>query len=172
MLHPCETMKSLLLLRHAKSSWKDSTLADHERPLKKRGRRATVMIGRFLRKHQLRPDLVVSSTAQRARETVERLLVAAAFDVEVRYDRKLYLATPNTLTETVAQLDPGKKQVLLVGHNPGLEDFLYQLTGIRDLMPTAALAHVVLETEQWSDVSTKHRWQLKRLVKPKDLLNQ
>jgi phosphohistidine phosphatase len=162
-------MKSLLLLRHAKSSWKDPNLADQERPLKGRGRRAAALIGRFMAANNLRPDLVLSSTAVRARETVELVLEATQFLVEVEYDDRLYLADSATLMGFVAHLDAGKQQVLLVGHNPGLEELLFRLTGIRESMPTASLAQILLETEEWSDVSAKNKWHLERFVKPKEL---
>jgi phosphohistidine phosphatase len=162
-------MKSLLLLRHAKSSWKDPNLADHERPLKGRGRRAAALIGRFMASNNLQPDLVLSSTAVRARETLEIVLDSAQFTVEVGYDDRLYLADSATLMDVVAQLDSGKQEVLLVGHNPSMEEFLFRLTGIRESMPTAALAHILLETEKWGEVSAKNSWRLERLVKPKEL---
>jgi phosphohistidine phosphatase len=165
-------VKSLLILRHAKSSWKDPELADHERPLKGRGRRAAALIGRFMYENHLRPDLVLSSTAKRASETVEILLESAGFTVEVRYDNSLYMATAAVFMKTVEQLDSSKQRVLLVGHNPSLEDFLYELTGIRERMPTAAIAQVFLDIEKWGDASTKHSWRLERLVKPKSLMSK
>jgi len=162
-------MKSLLLLRHAKSSWKDPNLADHERPLKGRGRRAAALIGRFIAANNLRPDLVLSSTAVRARETVDIVLESGQFVIEVAYDDRLYLADPATLMDTVAQLDSGKQQVLMVGHNPGLEELLFRLTGIRESMPTASLAQILLDIEEWGDACAKNTWQLERFVKPKEL---
>src|SRR5467141_3628936 len=110
-------MKTLLVLRHAKSSWKDSGLADSERPLNGRGKRASDLIGRFLRKEKLRPDLVLCSTAIRARETVRLVLEAARLVVETRYDQRLYLASAGRLAEIVSQIDEDRANVMLVGHN-------------------------------------------------------
>ena len=163
-------MKSLLLLRHAKSSWKNASLPDEERPLKGRGRRAAGLIGRFLNKRGLRPDLVLSSAATRARETVELVLEAAQFDVEVTYNDRLYLACVTTLLDTVAKLDNKKQQVLLVGHNPGLEEFVFRLTGAQRRMPTAALAQILIDSERWGDVSRQQACKLDLFVKPKELL--
>lgn len=165
-------MKNLLLLRHAKSSWKDPDLLDQERPLKKRGRRAAALIGRFMSSNNLQPELVLSSTATRARQTVELVLESGEFDAEVRYQERLYLASPATLLETVAQLDSRKQQVLLVGHNPGLEEFLQLITGVEETMPTGALAHILMETETWSDISARTTWRLESLVRPKALITR
>jgi phosphohistidine phosphatase len=165
-------MKSLLLLRHAKSSWKDIQLADHERPLKGRGRRAAALIGRYMAQNKLRPDVVLSSTATRARETVEITLKSARFKVNVRYIDHLYMATPETWINAVMHLESGKRQVLLVGHNPGLEDLLFRLTSIRETMPTACLAQIVFEIKKWSEVAAKNDWRLETLVRPRELLNE
>jgi phosphohistidine phosphatase len=163
-------MKSLIVLRHAKSSWTDPELTDQERPLKKRGRKASVLIGDFLRDQRLKPDLVLCSTARRAVETVELVLETAGFDVETKYDDRLYLATPTLCVEVVAEVDSRKKRVLLVGHNPGLEDLLNRLTGVRELMPTAALAEISCPVEKWSGLATKRDCTLERLVRPRELI--
>jgi phosphohistidine phosphatase len=126
-------------------------------------------MGRFMRNNRLSPDIVLSSTAKRASETVALLLKSAGFDVEVHFYDQLYMATPTVLMETVGKLHGDKNRVLLVGHNPGLEGFLYRLTGVRESMPTAALAHILLETDKWSEVSVRQNWRLETLVRPKDL---
>src|SRR6266480_1330486 len=98
-------MKTLLLLRHAKSSWKDASLADFERPLNGRGKRASDLIGRFLKKKKLDPDLVLCSTAIRARETLRLVLEAARLVTEVQYDHRLYLASADRLADMVSQIE-------------------------------------------------------------------
>jgi phosphohistidine phosphatase len=114
-------MKTLLILRHAKSSWKDSGISDFERPLNARGKRAADLIGRFMKKKKLRPDLILSSTAARARETIGLVLESARLVVELRYDERLYLASADRLAEIVSQIEDDRSQVMIVGHNPGME---------------------------------------------------
>jgi phosphohistidine phosphatase len=161
-------MKTLFLLRHAKSSWKDSTLPDFERPLNERGRRAAPLVGKFMRQQKLQPDLILCSPAERARETIALAGRAAAFKAELRYDERIYAAMVARLRAVVSQIDESASRVLLVGHNPGMEELLESLTGEVRHMPTAALAHITLNIERWADVR-EQSGDLLRLVKPKDL---
>lgn len=162
-------MKTLLVLRHAKSSWRDSGLADFERPLNGRGKQASDLIGRFLRKKKIRPDLVLCSTATRARETVRLVLEAARLVVEVRYDQRLYLASADRLAEIISQIEEDRARVMLVGHNPGMEELLPRLTGVTESMPTAALAKIEFDVDQWTALSEQTTGRLDWLVKPKEL---
>ena len=162
-------MKTLLVLRHAKSSWKDPGLADFERTLNGRGKRAADLIGRFLRKKKACPDLVLCSTATRARETVRLVLEAARLVVEVRYDQRLYLASADRLAEIISQIEEDRTKVMLVGHNPGMEELLLRLTGVTENMPTAALAKIAFEVDEWNAILEKTRGHLEWLVKPKEL---
>jgi phosphohistidine phosphatase len=161
-------MNTLLILRHAKSSWKDPDLADHERPLSKRGRRAAKRIGAFLREMGLRPQLAWCSTAARARETLTIVLESARLATEVHYDERIYGARVRTLLDVIAQTESGRDQILVVGHNPEFEELLLKLTGSSPEMPPAALAKVCLEIEGWSELA-KAKGSLEWLVKPKDL---
>jgi phosphohistidine phosphatase len=163
-------VKTLLVLRHAKSSWKDSGLADFERPLNGRGKRACDLVGRYLRKEKPGPDLVLCSTAIRARETVRLVLEAARLVVETRYDQRLYLAGADRLAEIISQIEEERANVLLVGHNPGMEGLLPRLTGVTESMPTAALARIAFDVDEWSAIlEKKKQGRLDWLVKPKDL---
>jgi phosphohistidine phosphatase len=162
-------MKTLLVLRHAKSSWKDSGLADFERPLNGRGKQACDLIGRYLRKKKPSPDLILCSTATRARETVRLVLEAARLVVEIRYDQRLYLASAERLEEIVSQIEEERANVMLVGHNPGMEELILRLTGVTESMPTAALAKIVLDPDKWNDVAGGRSGRLEWLVKPKEL---
>lgn len=152
-------MKSLLLMRHAKSSWDDPTLDDHERPLKSRGRRASQRMGQLLVDRALIPDIVVCSTAVRARQTWELLAVRlAALPVaqpRVEFESRLYHCPPATFGEVLSELASSVEMALLIGHNPGLEDWLLQLLGRNEIFPTAALAHLLFECDDWSDVAQK-----------------
>ena len=161
-------MKKLLLLRHAKSSWEDTSLPDFERPLNERGLRAAPLIGKFMRERQLRPDLVICSPARRTRETIALVLEAAGIETKTRYDERIYEATASRLREIVSEIEDDHQEVLLVGHNPGFENLLERLTGQTERMPTAALALVILNAENWSEAITKGGY-LEWLVKAKEL---
>jgi phosphohistidine phosphatase len=131
-------MKTVLVLRHAKSSWKHPDLADEERPLTKLGKRAAERMGTLLRERGLRPQLVWCSPATRARETLAIALKSAGLATEVRYDERIYLARIHTLLDVLAQTESERDQILLVGHNPELERLLLKLTGKEQNMPTGA----------------------------------
>ena len=145
-------MKTLYLLRHAKSSWKDDTLLDIERPLNKRGRKSAEAVGAFLKKKKSSPNLVLCSTAIRARETTDIVTEAAGLNSPVHFDKRIYEAGSEQLLEIVRQIEKSKRAVLLVGHNPGLEEFVEFLTGTVKTMPTAALAKLALKVTDWANV--------------------
>jgi phosphohistidine phosphatase len=160
-------MKTLLLLRHAKSSWKDTGLSDFDRPLNDRGRKAAQLIGGVLA--TIKPvELVVSSPAVRARQTVERVLQSAMLTPEVRFDQRIYEATSVRLLEVVSQFEDEKQCVMLVGHNPGLEDLLGFLTGTPQHMPTAGLAVLSLNFKKWEKIMSG-KVTLTDFIKPKNL---
>src|SRR5438445_11592435 len=124
-------MKTLLLLRHAKSSWKDSNSEDHERRLKKRGRKEARKIGRFLTTEHLMPDTIVSSSARRCRQTAEHVIHFSDYRGEARITGELYEADAAKLREFVSKLNDQVGRVILIGHNPGLEEFLEAVVGER-----------------------------------------
>ena len=161
-------MKTLLLLRHAKSSWKDTSVKDFDRPLNQRGLKAAPAIGRLMRKRKLQPELVLSSPAERARQTTQLVLEAAGLKTEVRYDERIYEASAARLFEIVSQIDEEAGMVMMVGHNPGFEELLEALTGEARSLSTAALACIELDSEKWSKVKAGGN-QLAWLVKPKEL---
>jgi phosphohistidine phosphatase len=161
-------LKRLLLLRHAKSSWDNPALADFDRPLNERGMKTAPLIGRFMRDRKVRPDLILSSPAERARETAALVTRAAGLDAPLRYDERIYEATSSRLLEVVSQLEETADEVLLVGHNPGMEELLERLTGESRRMPTAALARVQFDVEKWNKLRERSG-RLEWLVKPKEL---
>jgi phosphohistidine phosphatase len=164
-------MKKLLLLRHAKSSWDDAGLADFDRPLNGRGRQAAPLMGDLMRERQLRPDLVISSPAARARETIALVLKASGIRTELRYDERIYEATAARLLEVISEVGDEKQEVMLVGHNPGFENLLERLTTESLRVPTAALALVVLDADRWIEAGARGG-RLKWLVKPKELAKE
>jgi phosphohistidine phosphatase len=167
-------MKRLYLLRHAKSSWKDTSLPDRDRPLAGRGRRAAKAIARHLREHGIEPELVLCSGAQRARETLERIepaLGAAA----VRVEEDLYGATAMALLERLRSVPDTVESVMLIGHNPALQDLALDLARaspnadeLAAKYPTAALATLELSTRSWQELD-QGTAELIALVRPRDL---
>jgi phosphohistidine phosphatase len=162
-------MKTLLVLRHAKSSWSDPALDDHERPLNKRGRRDAPRMGELVRAYGLIPDLVISSDAVRARLTAEAVVEAARYPGEILLDPRLYMASPADIVSLLRTVGEKAGTVMIVGHNPGLEELVAQLTGEPQDLPTAALVQIVLPIDQWHDLEPSTRGTLVRHWRPKNL---
>lgn len=161
-------MKTLLLLRHAKSSWKDNGLRDFDRPLNQRGLKAAPAMGKLIRKRKLEPDLALSSPAERARQTSQLVLEAAGLKTEVRFDERIYEASVTRLLEIISQIDDEANVAMLVGHNPGFEELQEALTGEAHSFPTAALACIEVNIEKWHKIRAGVG-RLEWLVKPKEL---
>ena len=162
-------MKTLLLLRHAKSSWKQPELADHDRALNERGKRTAPLMGVLLQDEDLIPDLILCSSAVRAHITALLVAKACAYMGEIKKTRKLYLAEPQDYIEVLRQVDEKHARVLVVGHNPGLEMLIEALTGEAMAMPTAALAHIELSPKRWRDLDMNTECKLVNVWRPKDL---
>lgn len=145
-------MKTLLLLRHAKSDWDDSSLRDFDRPLAPRGERDAPRMGKSLRKRGPLPDLIISSPAARAKATTKAIIKAAKIEIEPRFDESIYGATTPELIKLIRRLPHESSRALLVGHNPGFEDLVGRLTGSHQRMPTAALALIEFQIDRWDDV--------------------
>jgi phosphohistidine phosphatase len=161
-------MKNLLLLRHAKSDWDDPSLRDFDRPLAARGERDAPKIGKALRKRGPVPDLIVSSPAARAKETIEAVARAARFGLEIQFNEAIYDASSPELLKLIRLLPDDSSCVLMVGHNPGFEDLVGRLSGSHERMPTAALACIQFQIDNWKDVNDgegKLAW----LLTPKQL---
>lgn len=162
-------MKTVLLMRHAKSSWKQSELQDFDRPLNKRGRKDAPRMGSLLREKGLVPQLILSSSAERARETVEGVTEGPGYRGEVRYFDSLYQAEPQVYLDLLQALPDHFDQVMVVGHNPGIAALLEMLTGEEDAMPTAAVAVVTLPVQHWQDLKSGVRGELVKVWRPKEL---
>jgi phosphohistidine phosphatase len=162
-------MKTLLVLRHAKSSWNDSARDDHERPLSKRGQRDAPRIGALVREYGLIPDIVISSDAVRARQTAEAVAESARYEGEILLDQNLYMAGPADILSRLRTVRKNAATVMIVGHNPGLEELVERLTGKPQDLPTAALVHIVLPIDQWRDLRLSTRGTLMGQWRPKEL---
>ena len=149
-------MKTLYLLRHAKSSWKDSSLRDFDRPLKGRGRDAAQRAGERLATEKLSELAVICSPAARTRETADIVLRHSGLRLDVRLDvrldERIYEASLRDLLQVVADIPDDKHTAMMIGHNPGFEELLAFLTGEYRRMPTCALAKIKLNVASWKDV--------------------
>lgn len=164
-------MKTLLLLRHAKSSWRDADSRDFDRPLNERGLKAAMLIGKFIQKRKIEPGLILSSPAKRARTTASLVKESGKLGAELRFDERIYEADSETLLKVISQIDEGVDAVLIVGHNPGLEQLLQVLTTEPREIPTATLMQISLKLDKWNAVHEESGC-LEWLVKPKDLMKR
>ena len=151
-------MKTLLILRHAKSSWKDPELSDHDRPLNKRGKHDAPLMGQLLKEKKLVPDLIISSTAVRAKDTALAVAERVGYDNEINFESTLYAASPDTYIKVISNVaDNGKdfSTILVIGHNPGLEELIEVLTGEMHELATCDLAVIELPTKKWSNLNMR-----------------
>ena len=162
-------MKTLLLLRHAKSSWKHPELPDHDRPLNKRGKQDAPRIAKIIRDKGLVPDLIMSSSAKRARKTAKIVAKTCGYPGEVELTPAFYLAGPSTYIKTLSHQADEHQRIMLVGHNPGLEELLEMLVGRMELMPTATLALVLLPLTQWRELNYETTGKLINLWRPREI---
>ena len=146
-------MKSLLLMRHAKSSWRDHSLPDAERPLNKRGRLASIFLGVLLKEHELVPQLILSSSALRARQTAEFLSGAAGYEGDIQLFNSLYLAEPAAYLGALSAMPDEIERVMVVGHNPGIEALMQMLTRRIEALPHATVAYISLPVHSWKELN-------------------
>ena len=144
-------MKTLTLVRHAKSSWKDRTLTDRERPLNKRGKNDAPVMGKRIAEAGIRPSLIVSSPAVRAWTTAKVVAEAIGYPLEfLQREDALYLASLDNWLDVVAAQDDGFNSLMLFGHNPGLTDFANFLSpGLTHNVPTAGVVCVEFDSDDW-----------------------
>lgn len=146
-------MKTVLLVRHAKSSWGDPNLPDHERPLNHRGRRDAPRAGERLRERGVVPDVIVTSTAVRARSTAAILAQALGLGSDrIVEDDRLYGASPDGLVDIIRALDDELTSVMLVGHNPEIGELASRLSDEIAEMPTCAVAEFRYDISEWTEV--------------------
>jgi phosphohistidine phosphatase len=163
----------LLLMRHAKSSWDEAGLKDYDRPLSNRGRRDAPKMGQFLKNSGYKPDLIISSPAKRAMETTG--LVAESAGVEkdrIEWNDDFYFSSVNSYLESISRVNSGINKLLLVGHNPLMEELLDLIIVGKDsgsfIFPTAAVACIEVQNRQWKRIETGMN-SLKWFVIPKIL---
>ncbi len=165
-------MKTLLLMRHGKSSWKDTGLSDHERPLNKRGQKDAPRMGMILHDRELLPQRILSSTALRARQTAEAITAVSDFQEEVTYLDQLYMAEADEYISVLRELPDSIERVMVIGHNPGLETLLQLLSGQIESLPTAVIAHLALPIRHWTELNTDTKGDLVDIWRPKEVLEK
>ncbi|MDE2597273.1 MAG: histidine phosphatase family protein [Sphingomonadales bacterium] len=171
-------MKILGLFRHAKSDWQDARARDFDRPLNKRGRKGALVMGRHIRDYGQKWDRIVASPAARSAETIEIASKDSGHSYPINWDRRIYLASSATLLDLLREHDDADETILMVGHNPGLEDLIFDLvpddgsSPLRDVVeakfPTAAFAVLQIPVDRWQDV-TEGSASLVHLTRPRDL---
>lgn len=162
-------MKTLLILRHAKSSWNYPELSDYDRPLNARGKRDAPRMGKHLREQGLIPDRILTSSAKRARKTASRVAKACGYTGKVKKLDVFYDTVAGVYFETLQTLPDKYARVMVVGHNPTMEQLVGYLTGQAQRMPTAALAHIELPIEHWEALDLNTVGTLINLWTPKTL---
>ena len=162
-------MKNLLILRHAKSSWEFTDLSDHDRPLNNRGKHDAPRMGKVLLKERLIPQLIISSSAARARSTAEKVAKTSRYSGEISVESSLYRAGSSAYLDTLRHLTSQYDTVLIVGHNPDVEHLVEILTGNVMTIPTCGLAYVKLLIEKWLDLKDDKKSELVKMWRPKEL---
>ena len=145
-------MKTLTILRHAKSSWKDSSLSDHDRPLNKRGEGDAPVMGARIQQAGIRPSLILCSPAVRAWTTAKLIAQEISYPSEfLQRDERLYLAGVQRIIDLLCEQDVGFNSIMIVGHNPGFTDFAnYLVPGLTNNIPTCGVVSVIIDTDDWN----------------------
>lgn len=162
-------MKTLYVMRHAKSSWAEPDMADFDRPLNDRGSRVAPFMGTVMRENGYLPDVILSSPAVRARSTARLVREAGNIGGKLEFDDRIYEASPQTLQQVATAIGDKCGSAMLVGHNPGIEGFIRYLTGELEPMPTAAIAVIELNIGLWSEIAA-NSGSLIKVLRPKDEL--
>ncbi len=171
-------MKTLALFRHAKSDWSDARARDFDRPLNARGERGAAAMGRYIRDSGRRFDRIVASPAVRVAQTIEVASRAWCRSFAIGWDRRIYLASSATLIDLLREVDGDPASLLMIGHNPGLEDLIFDLVpedgssplraAVEQKFPTATFAVLECAIDRWADIDIGCA-QLVELTRPRDL---
>lgn len=172
-------MKSLTILRHAKSGWDATVERDFDRPINQRGRRGADLIGQWTRRQSFPIDHIIASPAVRVTQTLELFVPAAGLDaVTVGFDRRIYLASAATLIDVIRETGAEVQHLLITGHNPGLEDLILMLVPpsaddslrnkVDEKLPTAALARLEIDISDWNALDSGMA-RFADFIRPRDL---
>jgi phosphohistidine phosphatase len=161
-------MKTLLIMRHAKSSWKHPELADRDRPLNKRGEKEAPRMGKVLKHADILPQLIYSSSAVRASKTAETVAEKIGYKKEILYKDALYMAEPLQIVDVLRETPDEIKRVMVVGHNPGMEGLAQMLSRKVETLGTSAIACIKLPIDHWSDLTLEVEGKLVKVWEPKE----
>lgn len=161
-------MKKLLIMRHAKSSWKDAEIPDHERPLKKRGLKDAAYIGKVLKNKELVPDKIISSNAVRAADTAAIVADKCGYKKEIDYTDKLYMAESGAILELIHGQPDSIKVLMVIGHNPGMEALVQVLSRKVESLSTASVAYFQTDIKSWKDLKQDPKLKLKKFWQPSE----
>jgi len=164
------TMKQLYIVRHAKSSWDDFTIPDHERPILEKGKVKTLKVAAALKQKGILPDLIISSTARRARQTALLLATELGYPEEkIIFEKRIYHADADDIFDELFGLDNAVSSVMIVGHNPTLTDLAnYFSKTMIDNLPTSAVASVTFKTDKWEKTGSS-KFKLNFIMRPGEL---
>jgi phosphohistidine phosphatase len=169
---------TLTLFRHAKSGWDDAVARDFDRPLNARGEKAAVLMGTWVKRNGVTFDHVVASPAVRVIDTIDQFVKGTGERIDATWDRRIYLASSATLMDVLRDQSDEYKSIMMVGHNPGMEDLVFDIvpddgsSPLRDVVwekyPTAAIARLELDIDSWADIDRKCG-RLTLFIRPRDL---
>lgn len=165
------SVRRLIVMRHAKSSWDDSRVSDFQRPLNKRGSKTAPMVGELLHSKEITADVVLASPAVRVKETLAKLNPVWRSSAEILWEQSLYLATLDVLQQFIGGLHDSWRSVMFVGHNPGLSQLVQFLTEQPAYLPTAAVAVLEVNSDHWSQAALHRPWRQLAMWKPKELFD-
>ncbi len=164
-------MKTLFVLRHAKSSWDCPGLSDYERPLNKRGKKTAPFIGKLMAEKRYIPECILSSPAKRAEQTTTLVMESSGIEADVFFDKRIYEASANTLLHIVSETKEKFESAMIVGHNPGFESLVEVLIGKHNRLTTANLAVIDLNIKTWHEISS-NCGNLQDLIRPKEHMRE
>ena len=162
-------MRTVYVMRHCKSRWDEPEASDHERGLTGRGKRDALALGRALAEHAPPPDLIISSTAKRAKTTARRVASAWGYEGEIRLDEALYEGGPLQCLDVLRRLSDDVHSALLIGHNPTLETLVWMLGAPRMPMPTGATVCLELDIARWADLDLASDARVRYSLEPREL---
>ena len=163
-------MKTLLLLRHAKTSWVDLTVSDNLRPLSPTGKYNVYQISNFLKNTKLLPDLIISSSAKRAKDTSTLLAESTGYNDSIYVSELLYETSAIDYINVISDVSNKINMILLVGHNPILENLIELITNELIIMETCSLVHILLPITNWKEIKTNPKCKLIQLITIKELI--
>ncbi len=162
-------MKTLLLMRHAKSSWKHAELSDQDRPLNKKGKKDAPVMGHWIKEHNLIPQLILCSSALRAKQTAEIVAEVSGYTNKVECQDSLYMAEADGYLAALQLVAEDVNCVMVVGHNPGLETLLQILIGEIESLPTAVVGYLSLPIDHWSQINSDTRAENFEIWRPREV---